>query len=175
MAQDIKALTQQFLAQRQALLAFITGLVRDPHVAEDLFQEVWLRLADAAQNAEPIQDVPKWCRGVAKNLILHHWRTKQRSSVRTDSLILDQVAQAFDESPAAPQRQEERTAALSMCLLQLQPHAREVLRMKYEDGMKVEEIAVKQQKTVSSLMMLLCRVRQLLAHCVEKKLAAGDA
>jgi hypothetical protein len=51
------------MGQRHSLTALIEGLVRDPAAAEDIFQEVWIRLVDAAEKGTEIQDLPRWCRG----------------------------------------------------------------------------------------------------------------
>ena len=45
-------LAAQFMAQRHSLTACIEGLVRDPAAAEDVFQEVWICLAEAAEKAD---------------------------------------------------------------------------------------------------------------------------
>src|SRR5205814_10614397 len=98
MANGLKDLTSKFLAGRHLLMSFIYGLVRDPSVAEDLFQEVWVRLAESAERGVEIEDLAKWSRGVAKNLIRHYWRDKRGSKVILESRILDMADAAFGES-----------------------------------------------------------------------------
>src|SRR5215203_5586794 len=100
----LKDLAAQFMGQRHSLTAFIEGLVRDPAAAEDLFQEVWIRLADAAEKGTEIEDLPCWCRGVARNLILHHWRERRGTQEFADSKIVEFVETAFAEQPGAAER-----------------------------------------------------------------------
>ncbi len=65
-------ITAQFLADRHRLMAFIHGLLRDPQTAEDVFQEVWLKLSAELEKGTLIENPPAWCRTVARNLILMH-------------------------------------------------------------------------------------------------------
>src|SRR5262245_14241093 len=99
MSTEIRDLTTAFLAERHGLMAFIYGMVREQHAAEDIFQEVWLRLAQAAEQNVDIEDQPAWCRGVARNLILHHWRSNSRMVVDSELVeLLELTELAFDEA-----------------------------------------------------------------------------
>jgi hypothetical protein len=56
-------LTTGFLAGRHTLFAFIYGFVKNPHDAEDIFQEVWVRFSRAVSSGVEIAEPQKWCRG----------------------------------------------------------------------------------------------------------------
>ena len=175
MADGLKDLTSRFLAERHLLMAFIYGLVRDAGIAEDLFQEVWLKLAEASEKGTPIDDLGKWCRGVARNLILHHWREKRSRTVVADSRIVDLAARAFDEQVASGRFGSSRRQALVECVGSLPGHSREIIHLKYEQGLTVEAVAERVQRPASGIMMALSRVRKALALCVEKRLRlAGE-
>ena len=106
-------ITAWFLADRHRLMAFIFGLLREAQTSEDVFQEVWLKLHAELEKGAVIQNPPAWCRTVARNLILMHWRTKQNSKVRVDSTLvefLDCVEQAFAEDDAADDSGQDRRA-----------------------------------------------------------------
>src|SRR5258706_6113648 len=136
----LKELAAQFMGQRHALTAFIEGLVRDPAAAEDIFQEVWIRLADAAEKGTAIEDLPRWCRGVAKNLILHYWRDRRGEREVPDSRIADLVETAFAEREEAGGDSLAKRTALARCLDRLPDHARDLLRMKYDPGRAIAQI-----------------------------------
>src|SRR5439155_6359944 len=99
MTERMKALTTRFVTERHALMGFIYGMVRNLAAAEDIFQEVWIRLQEATERGDAIADPAKWSRGVAKNLILHYWRDQRGAKVVADSELLDLVEQALDEHP----------------------------------------------------------------------------
>ena len=171
MADRIKALSSQFIAERHALLGFIYGMVRDLATAEDILQEVWLRLANAAERNEPIVHPGRWCRGVAKNLILHYWRERQASKVVFDSELLDLVEQAMNESQDP---WTERRQALMECIDLLPSQSKRLLHMKYDQGLTFAAMADLLRRTKDSLKMALCRLRQALLECAERKLRTTE-
>lgn len=171
MADRIKMLSVQFMAQRHALLGFIYGMVRDSAAAEDILQEVWLRLADAAERNEPIVQPGSWCRGVAKNLILHFWRDRQSAKVLVDSELLDLVDRGIEE---AEDHWAERRHALMECVDLLPRNSKRVLTLKYDRGMTFAAMADLLNRSVDSLKMAISRLRQALLECAERKLRTAE-
>ncbi|MBL8796262.1 MAG: sigma-70 family RNA polymerase sigma factor [Planctomycetia bacterium] len=171
MPNQIKALSARFMAERHALMGFIYSMVRDLSGTEDILQEVWIRLAEAAERGEVIAEPGKWCRGVAKNLILHYWRDRRTAKVFADSELLDLVEEALNEQPEAA---GDRRQALMECIDRLPEKSKQLLRMKYEQGLSFAAMAERLQRSLDSLKMALCRVRQALLECAEKKLRFAE-
>ena len=48
MGDTLRILSGQFLANRHRLMAFITGITRDPNLAEDILQDCFLRIYERA-------------------------------------------------------------------------------------------------------------------------------
>ncbi len=69
-----ESLSQLFLQHRFMLMSYLRALVRDPNDAEDLFQEVGLRVMHSESVPTDPSQFAAWCRGVARNLVLHYWR-----------------------------------------------------------------------------------------------------
>ena len=166
----LKELAAQFMGQRHSLTAFIEGLVRDPAAAEDIFQEVWIRLAEAAEKGTEIEDLPRWCRGVARNLILHYWRDRRGDREVADSRIVEFVETAFAEQEGAVQDWLDRRKALAGCIDRLPDHARELLRMKYDQGRSMAEIGRMLRRSLNGVMVSLSRLRHALSECVDKQI-----
>lgn len=171
MRERLKELTRQFLSQRHHLLAFVHGLVRDWEVAEEILQEVWICLADAEEKGTPIQAVAKWCRGVAKNLVLHHWRRQRSVRVVADSRIIELAEQAFAEHDASEAVWSSRRNWLLDCIEALPARSRELLHLKYFIGLRVADIAPRLHRSPDAIMKALSRVRQALAECVQRQQA----
>ncbi len=170
-------ITAWFLADRHRLMAFIFGLLREAQTSEDVFQEVWLKLHAELEKGAVIQNPPASCRTVARNLILLSWRTKQHSKVRVDSTLvefLDCVEQAFAEDDAADDSGQDRRQALGECLRALPEKSRQILVLKYEQGLPLKDIAAKAGQSCDAVIKALVRLRQALAVCVEKKLKLGE-
>lgn len=173
----LKVLTTQFLAARPALMAYIAALVRDPAAAEDLYQEAWLRLAEAVERGVPIEDPPRWFRGVARHLILMHWRSRRRAEerVRADSRLLEAADRAFARRDADPEWWAERHRALRDCLSRLPGRSRRLLRLTYERDRGLAEVARAMGASYGSVATALTRLRQALLECMRHKLRPGEA
>lgn len=166
-------LATEFIANRHILMSFIAGLVRDVHEAEDIFQEVWIRLAKASEQGVVIENQLKWCRGVAKNLILHYWRDHRTARVIADSELLaflNYVELAYEENEISPRHWSNRQQALQDCVGALPEKSRGLLQLKYEEGYSIAEICERLGKSSAAVIKALLRLRAALAACVEKKL-----
>jgi RNA polymerase sigma-70 factor (ECF subfamily) len=176
MSADIRDLTTAFLAERHALMAFIYGMVREPHAAEDIFQEVWLRLARAVEDGVDIENQPKWCRGVARNLILHHWRSNSREVVDSELIeLLDLTELAFSEASSSDDFLSARQQALNDCTEKLPGRSRQLLALKYQDVHSIAEMAAMLNYSGAAVTKALLRLRRALATCVEKKIRWKEA
>lgn len=173
MSEALKQITTEFLASRPQLMAFIYGLIREPQTAEDIYQEVWLKLAGALETGVVIEHPAKWCRTVAKNLIVQHWRERQNAKVVADSTLLefiDYVELAFTESDAKDDRWADRQQALNQCVAALPEKSRQLLLLKYDEGFSIGAIATHLRQSTAAVVKALGRLRQALAICVDKKL-----
>lgn len=163
-------LMAEFVAARHSLFAFIYGFVRNPHDSEDLFQEVWLRFSRALSEGTEIKDQAKWCRGTARNLILHYWRDRKNDKVVADSELMELVEAAFAEQSSNPDYWRARQDALSECVRELPERSQELLRMKYEEGLSAGDAAAALRQTSAAILMALSRLRRALRECARKKL-----
>jgi RNA polymerase sigma-70 factor, ECF subfamily len=172
----IQRAAAEFIHDRHRLGAFVGGLLRDAHAAEDVIQEVWVRLAAEIEKGTAIENQPAWCRGVARNLILKHWRTQQTAKVVADSEVMEaflaQVEQAFAESdPDEADEWRRRQQALDDCVAVLPEKSRRMLSLRYEARKSVEEVAKATGQTFDGVTKALYRLRQALTDCVERKLS----
>ena len=164
-----------FIRDRNRLGAFVGGLLRDAHAAEDVIQEVWLRLAAEVEKGTVLDNQPAWCRGVAKNLILKHWRKQRNAKVVADSAVLEvflaRVDEAFAETDESADLWERRQQALDECVAALPEKSRRLLSLRYEGRESVENVAGRVGQSFDAVTKALYRLRQALSDCVERKLS----
>ena len=166
----------EFIRDRHRLGAFVTGLLRDAHAAEDVIQEVWVRLAAEVGKGTRLDNQAAWCRGVARNLVRKHWERQRTAKVIADSsvldLFLDRVEEAFAEAddPEAG-NWVARQQALEECIAKLPDRSRRLLSLRYETRASMEKVALKMGQSFHAATKALYRLRQGLLDCVEKKLA----
>lgn len=172
----IQRAAAEFIHDRHRLGAFVGGLLRDAHAAEDVIQEVWVRLAAAVEKGTLIENQPAWCRGVAKNLMLKHWRLRQTAKVVANSEVMEaflaQVDMAFSEADEnADDEWRRRQQALDDCVAALPEKSRRMLSLRYEARKSVEEVARTTGQSFDAVTKSLYRLRQALTDCVERKLS----
>ncbi len=167
MNSKMKPLSSQFLDYRHTLMAFIRALVRDNDVAEDIFQEVWVKLAESTETGVDVLDVRKWCRGTARNLILQYWQKNKGQKVVADTLLIQFVAQSFDEQESERALWDERREALRQCVDELPAKQKQVLQLRYDEQLPIAAIAARLEKTAANIMMVLSRTRVALATCAD--------
>jgi RNA polymerase sigma-70 factor (ECF subfamily) len=160
----------EFVSQWHELFGFIYGLVRNVHDTQDLIQEVWLRFAAALEGGVQIEKPGAWCRGTAKNLILHYWRNKANAKVLVDSELLDLVELAFSEYEEEREVWKLRRQALADCVEALPAKSKRLLSLRYDYGEPVAKVAESMEQSLGSVMMALSRLRRLLQKCVHAKL-----
>jgi RNA polymerase sigma-70 factor, ECF subfamily len=169
----------QFIRDRHLLGAFVGGLLRDAHAAEDVVQEVWVRLAEQVEKGGRIENQAAWCRGVARNLVRRHWERQRDSKVVADSAVLeafaDRVEQWFAEADAREDFATARLAALEECVAALPERSRQLLSLKYTRRAPMEDIARESGQSFEAVKKALIRLRAALLECVRRKLARREA
>ncbi|MCG6922188.1 MAG: sigma-70 family RNA polymerase sigma factor [Acidobacteria bacterium] len=124
------------------LLRYLRRLLGDQSVAEDLFQQTWVRAAERIRRYDASRPFAPWLLTVGRNLALDHLRR-----YRSESLDEGSEPAAPDEGPGAIEDPLARLAArerrerLGAALRELTPHDREVLCLRFEDDLSLKEMA----------------------------------
>jgi RNA polymerase sigma-70 factor (ECF subfamily) len=165
-----EAVSRQFLKHQFMLMDYVRGLVRDPNDADDLFQEVGVKILAKAEVPEG-DAFAAWARGVARNTVLHHWRTKRRRRAVPSSRLLDVIEHAYEEADAEAEDWTDRRQALDECMKHVPEKTRQILRLRYSEGLNSKLIAEKLRRTATAVRMIISRVRRQLTNCVQGRLA----
>ena len=174
---DDDALDRQvrvFLEARPLIQAHIAALVRDATLAEDVFQEVWLRFERATRKGETITHVPAWCRATARLMALETWRERRREQPLPDEELAALVDRAYEEQDTREEYWRGHVEALGRCLESLPGRSRELFILRYRQDASVNAIAAELRQSVGSVKTALCRLRMALAECVRGKMAAQE-
>lgn len=174
MDKRLESHSKEFLRHRHALMAFIYGMVRDPDTSEEIFQEVWVQLADAVELEQEINRVGAWCRSVARNLILERWRQRRLGKVLFNQDLLEKTERAFEAQESLGRHLDERRSALKTCLEEVPETSMSLLRMRYWEALPVEQVAHRSGRSAGGVKMALSRIRKGLADCVDRKIGRGE-
>ena len=134
---DAGAFETLYARHRGGLFRFVLRAVKDRGLAEELFQEVWVRVIEARGRYAPKARFTTWLYTIAHNLLVDHWRRKGLSLVALDG-------EDVPSESANPARQAEAREALARLVhaLEALPAAqREAFLLHEEGGLSVAEIA----------------------------------
>ena len=141
---DLDALAGLIEQYQTGLYRYLLRLVHKPETAEDLFQQTWIRVAEKIRNYDPKRSFDNWLFTVARNLAFDHMRRYRPESLDepmpSGESRLELLA---SDSPGAMEEMlgAERAALVGAAMETLPLIFREVLSLRFEEGMKLEEIA----------------------------------
>src|SRR5262249_13061240 len=171
---------EELLARYQhRLYRYLVRFVRDPALAEDLFQQSWLRVVQKIAQYDPRKNFEAWLFSVARNLAIDHLRRYKPESL-DDPLpggapVETRAAQFTAGGPTALDRllERERAERLEASLELLPLIYREVLSLRFEEEMKIEEIAGVLNVPLSTAKTRLRRGLEQMRHVLETRGAEG--
>jgi RNA polymerase sigma-70 factor (ECF subfamily) len=116
------------------LYRYFIRLVRDAATADDLFQQTWLQVVRQVHRYDAARRFETWLFAIAHNVAIDLLRRRPGESLG-------------DYAAAEPDALElvlagERAVHLAVAMDTLPALYREVLTLRFEEGMKMEEIAV---------------------------------
>ena len=89
MAVEPEVLVRLLLGQRAMLLGYLSSFVRDPHLAEDLFQDVALVILKKGPELGDPAGFPLWARRIARLEALNALRRRGKAPRSLDDSVLD--------------------------------------------------------------------------------------
>ncbi len=126
------------------LFRYLLFLVGNRDLAQDLFQETWLRVLERGSQYSGRSRFETWMFAIARNLMIDH--TRKRVTVSLDEVtdpdsdhpmeIAADLPSPFDHFQSG-----ERAARIGRALLTLHPLYREVLVLRFHEEMSLEEIS----------------------------------
>jgi RNA polymerase sigma-70 factor (ECF subfamily) len=164
---DPATVSRLLLKHRHEVLAYLYSALPDYHAVEDLFQEVCLVVVQKAADFQEGSNFAAWTRTIARNKLREQLR--KRSGVLLDDAFFDGLDRAFEEARAALDP-DLRKEALRLCLSELQEGARQIVTLRYDEGLDPASIAGRMGRSRASVNSLLQRIREILKECVGRRL-----
>jgi RNA polymerase sigma-70 factor, ECF subfamily len=175
-ADDRQAFAELVGRYQHRLVGVMNHLVGHPDEAEDLAQEVFLRVYRTRQKYTPKAKFATWLFTIANNLALNSLRDRRRKPVvsldppdasASSSWQVGQLAANRDQPPTQNLQQVELEAVIRRALDQLNDRQRmAVVLNKFED-LNYAEIAEVMGLTTKAVKSLLSRARSRLRECLQ--------
>lgn len=140
------------------VIRVVFGYVRDRHIAEDLSQDVFVKVYDHLDSFRHESSYRTWILRIAANSAKDYLRSTARKSVPVEDLGYVPGPASTEESAVAKMAGQ----ALWDAVLRLPDRYREVIWLFYAQEMSIEEIAAMTQSTIPAIKTRLHRGRELL-------------
>jgi len=146
--QEAGLLDELIVRYQHRLLRYLLFLTSSRELAEDLFQEVWIRVMMRGSQFNGKSRFDTWLFTIARNLVIDYRRKRTLASLDelVDGTTEDDRPMAFeiaDEQPSPFDRLAtgEDRERVSGALLKLDTAYREVLVLRFHEDMSLQEIA----------------------------------
>jgi RNA polymerase sigma-70 factor (ECF subfamily) len=126
-----------YARHRARLFRFVLRSVKERGMAEELFQDVWMRVIEARDRYAPKARFTTWLYSIAHNRLIDHWRRTGLFVVSLD----DDVPVASGDNPERQVEARQGLERFARALEALPPAQREAFLLHEEAGMSVAEIA----------------------------------
>lgn len=162
--------TRLWTQAQPSIAGYLAAVVPDRTEADDLCQEVAVVLLRKFADYDPDRPFIAWAMGIAKMAVLGRRRDQARAAARLEPGAVEAVAQAWLEM--APE-EEERLRALRACVERTDGRARQLLELRYQRELPIEEIAAALGLAAGTARVALHRLRSALQQCIERRLGAA--
>jgi RNA polymerase sigma-70 factor (ECF subfamily) len=159
--QDPELLDQLIETYQHRLMRYLMFLTNRREVAEDLFQEVWIRVLRRGSQYNGKARFDTWIFTIARNLVIDLSRKRTMAS-------LDEMREGGEDerpfeiaedgpSPLEQFQGRENAEELATVMMTLEPSYREVLTLRFHEEMSLEEIASMTRAPLSTVKSRLYR------------------
>jgi RNA polymerase sigma-70 factor (ECF subfamily) len=126
------------------LFRYLVYLSGNRELAEDLFQETWIRVLERGHQYDGKHEFSTWLFAVARNLTIDYLRTKRPFSL--DGLMEDEEHAPLEPADPRPMawevvQQHEQAERISAALVSIPAEYRETVVLRFQEGLALDEIA----------------------------------
>lgn len=154
----LRELHQQFY---EPVARYIQFKVSDPYMVQDLSGEVFVRVLDGLRRGQGWRETPRaWIMGIARNVVADHYRKGSRVS---EVELSDELYASDDVDPMFLAIHRERKDLLMRAMQGLTADQRDIISMRFLQGIDIQEVAAATGKSVGAVKALQHRALRALA------------
>jgi RNA polymerase sigma-70 factor, ECF subfamily len=152
------------------LFRYLLHLTANRQTAEDLFQETWIRVLEKGHLYKDRWRFDTWLFSIARHLVID--LARRRKAVSLDELVESQegryeIAAVNSPSPFDRFTSEEQKERVTAALQSLPFPSREVVLLRFQEEMQLDEIAQVVGAPLSTVKSRLYRGLEILRSCLE--------
>lgn len=163
------------LRYEKPVFSLIVRMVRDRQLAEDLSQETFIKAHRALASYNPERRFSSWLFKIAHNTTIDHLRRQRiptaplQSGAPESPSLADVLEDRSAPSPAAQAEAADLATALEQALVQLRAEYREVVVLRFSQGLAYQEIAEVTGLPIGTVKTHLHRARKQLMRILEEQ------
>src|SRR5687767_13323621 len=140
---DAAAFETLYARHKGALFRYVLRSVKGRGEAEELFQDIWMKVIEARSRYAPKAKFTTWLYTVAHNRLVDHWRARGLTVVSTDDEEsgVPEPAAAPSSEPHRVSEARETLERLAAALAALPVAQREAFLLHHEAELSVAQIA----------------------------------
>ncbi len=165
-AGDLGAYSELVTRYQGNVRACLAVRLNGRHEVEDLAQEAFVTAFRKLDDFDAEKAFGPWIRSIAFNLLRNYWRKHRAEPVggaeELELLIDEEVGLRYSEH-----HESDTLAALKLCIEKLTEPMRNLLNLRYHEGLSVGELRRRLKVQHSTLTMRLHRLREQLRLCIE--------
>jgi RNA polymerase sigma-70 factor (ECF subfamily) len=162
---QMKAFEELFNRHKSQVLGYLCRLLADKQKAEDVSQEIWMRVIKYSPHYEAKGQFKAWLMTMSRNAAFNASR-----SSRPEDLDDMAVQSAVDENLLAQTdhwlESQENLGRIKNCVDQLPDQQRQVFAIWLNEDLSYDELAKQLALSLSSVKSILFRARQNLEKCI---------
>jgi RNA polymerase sigma-70 factor (ECF subfamily) len=164
-ARDREAFSAVYRATSRKLWGIILRILPRRDVAEDVLQDVYVKIWERAESFDPAKASPiTWMASIARNRAIDEIRRRRPVSIEDAPEALEVAETGADPLDSAQQSDELRR--LRQCLEGLEPERREMVLLAYYSGLSRDELAQRFAHPVNTIKVWLHRSLAQLRKCL---------
>lgn len=167
LAGDENGLVEIIRDYKDGLILYLNSFVNHVHVAEDLAEDTFVRLAVKKPKDRQRAGFRTWLYTIGRNIAVDYLRKQQRNV----TVPLEELPEQVSDREALEQSyiREERRILVHQSMGRLKPDYRQVLWLVYFEQFSMKEAARVMGKSVHSVETLAWRARQALREILEQE------
>ncbi len=168
---DEDAFTRLVTELHGDLCAFVAVRAPHPDLIEELVNDALATAFEKLPTYRGGGTFRSWVKGIARNLLLRHLDHLRRTVTQEsgESLEAALAQAALDRASSDHSIPDDLMHRLRGCLEQIAPMSKRLLAWRYADGLSLDEVAARAQRSVAGITNVLFRLRGQLRTCIERR------
>ncbi len=162
---DLEAAEELICAVHDHLFALLHLLGIPSSDLEDIAQDVALQMYRSLPGYDPMRPFMPWLKSIALHVRANFWRSRKRREKKIET-FRDYLTEQVEQDPQCENHLDIQKSRLAHCVQRLQERLRNIVTLRYQDGLNSDRIGEALGLKPQTVRKLLSRAREFLRKCV---------